>query len=102
MKRQSIDPRLGSAHVWMALVIGLTPLSALAYVGPGAGLSAIGSFLALIAAVFLALVGFIWYPVKRLLRRNKQPNQSIDGSVDADAPVTPKPVDTNQNSPRDP
>ena len=40
----------------------------MAYVGPGAGLSAIGAFLALVAGVFVAIVGFIWYPIKRLIR----------------------------------
>lgn len=47
----------------------------LAYVGPGAGLSAIGAVLALIGAVLLAIVGFVWYPVKRLLQyfRSKAP-----------------------------
>ncbi len=87
----------------MALLMGLTPLSALAYVGPGAGLSAIGSFLALIAAVFLALVGFIWYPIKRLLRRNKQSNQGIDSSsIAAGAQGAATPADANQHNPRDP
>lgn len=47
----------------------LAPSAAQAYVGPGAGLSAIGSFLAVGAAVLLAIVGFIWYPIKRLLRK---------------------------------
>jgi uncharacterized membrane protein YidH (DUF202 family) len=46
-------------------------LPAAAYVGPGAGLTAIGSILALIGAVALMIVGFIWYPVKRILRRRK-------------------------------
>lgn len=49
----------------------LLPSAALAYIGPGAGLSAIGSLLALIGAVLLAIVGFVWYPVRRLLRRGK-------------------------------
>ena len=47
----------------------LAPDAALAYVGPGAGLTAIGTVLALFAAIGLALVGFVWYPVKRLLKR---------------------------------
>jgi membrane-bound ClpP family serine protease len=42
-----------------------------AYIGPGAGLTAIGAVLALIAALCLAVVGFVWYPVKRLLRTRK-------------------------------
>lgn len=45
------------------------PAPAWAYVGPGAGLSAIGSLLALVAALVLAVVGFVWYPVKRVMRR---------------------------------
>lgn len=53
-----------------ALVLVLVPEVAAAYVGPGAGLTAIGTVLALIGAVFLAIVGFIWYPVKRLLGRS--------------------------------
>lgn len=53
-----------------ALVLALTlmPSLAQAYIGPGAGVSAIGAALALLAAVFFAIVGFLWYPVKRLIR----------------------------------
>ena len=51
------------------LLAALTPALAHAYIGPGAGISAIGSLLALIAAVVLAIVGFIWYPIKRILDR---------------------------------
>lgn len=52
-----------------------------AYVGPGAGLSAIGSFLALLAAILIAIVGFLWFPIKRLLRKRKnkkEAKQSVD------------------------
>lgn len=40
----------------------------LAYIGPGAGLTAIGAAFAFVGAILLAIVGFIWYPIKRLLR----------------------------------
>jgi hypothetical protein len=43
--------------------------SAEAYIGPGAGLSAIGTVAALGLGIILALVGFVWYPLKRLVRR---------------------------------
>ena len=46
-----------------------TPASA--YIGPGAGLSALGTLVAVLGACLLLVVGFIWYPVKRLLNRNK-------------------------------
>ena len=47
------------------------PVHAHAYIGPGAGLSAIGSLLALCAAVVVAILGFVWFPIKRLMRRWK-------------------------------
>ncbi len=53
------------------LLVGI-PASSLAYVGPGAGVSAIGSFLALIMVIFVAVLGFFWYPVKRLLKGKKK------------------------------
>ncbi len=54
----------------------LTPVSAMAYIGPGAGLSAIGAFLAVVAAIVLALFGFVWYPVRRLIRMLKKSSHS--------------------------
>lgn len=42
-----------------------------AYIGPGAGLTAIGSFLAFVLAVIVAIIGFLWYPIKRMLKKRK-------------------------------
>ena len=52
-----------------------------AYIGPGAGLGAVGSLLALVGAVLLMIVGFIWYPLKRLLRRGKAARAQKEDSV---------------------
>lgn len=49
----------------------LTPVAAQAYVGPGAGLTAIGTLIALLAAIALAVVGFVWYPVRRMMRKRR-------------------------------
>jgi hypothetical protein len=43
-----------------------------AYVGPGAGLTVIGGAIAFLVAIVLAVLGFVWYPIKRLLKRNKR------------------------------
>ena len=51
------------------LLLMLDPSLAHAYIGPGAGLSALGSLLSLLAAIGLGIVGFVWYPVRRLIRR---------------------------------
>lgn len=52
--------------------------NAYAYMGPGGGISAIGSLIALVSAVLLAIVGFIWYPVKRFLRSRKSKETQLD------------------------
>ena len=53
----------------------LVPGVAAAYVGPGAGLSAVGVFLAVVAGVIVAIFGFIWYPFKRLMQKMKKPDK---------------------------
>ncbi len=55
-------------RIILALII-LTPGLALGYIGPGTGLGAIAAFFALIAGVVLAIFGFLWYPLKRLLKK---------------------------------
>lgn len=54
---------------------------AMAYVGPGSGIAALGAFIAIVAGVIAAIFGFLWYPIKRLLRKRKQPknNQKKEG-----------------------
>ena len=59
----------------VAALILAAPESAEAYIGPGAGISAIGTAIALIGALALANVGFVWYPLKRLRAKNKQPKK---------------------------
>lgn len=54
-----------------AILTMLQPAAAWAYVGPGAGLTAIGTLVALVLAVVLAIVGFVWYPLKRLMRKRR-------------------------------
>jgi Na+/melibiose symporter-like transporter len=64
-----------SAHIFGGLAIVLIQFAAnpaFAYIGPGAGLTAIGTFFGVVGAVVLLIVGFLWYPVKRMLRRGKQ------------------------------
>jgi len=45
-----------------------------AYIGPGAGITVLGTVVAFFAAIFFAIVGFVWYPIKRLLRVLKSKN----------------------------
>jgi hypothetical protein len=58
------------------IIISSIALPAAAYVGPGAGLSAIGSLIALIGAIVVAILGFLWYPIKRLMRKKQKPTKA--------------------------
>ena len=72
------------------LAVFLLSLSSLAqaYVGPGAGLTAIGSILAFLGALLLLVLGFLWYPIKRLLKRKKEDasQNEVLSKTDADNP----------------
>lgn len=56
-------------------------MATLAYIGPGAGLSAIGALLALLFAVIVALFGFVWYPIRRVYRSFKR-NSDMETTVE--------------------
>ncbi len=66
----------------VVLALGL-PQVALAYIGPGTGLSAIGSFLALLVGVVAVLIGFLWYPIKRIFgKQNLKEPEIAEGQTD--------------------
>jgi hypothetical protein len=63
--------------LWPALVFMLLlPSDTAAYVGPGAGLTVIGTVLGVIGALLLAIVGFVWYPLKRLTAKLRDAGRS--------------------------
>ena len=76
----------------VALLCVVAAMPAAAYVGPGAGLSALGSLLALLAAVVVTIVGFIWYPIKRILGKRRVPTEP-DGDPPAAQPPVERPGD---------
>ncbi len=53
---------------------------ALAYIGPGAGLGAIGILIAIIGGILLLVVGFLWYPIKRMLRKKREGAEPAPGT----------------------
>lgn len=64
--------RAAGLLVMVTVMLLLTPRPALAYLGPGSGLMAIGVFLAVIVAIGVAIAGFLWYPLKRVLRKARR------------------------------
>ena len=78
---------LKNKHRFLLLTTTATGLlfsqAALAYIGPGAGLTVIGTVIALIGAVLLAIVGFIWYPIKRLRAKlARKPDDKANENAD--------------------
>jgi membrane associated rhomboid family serine protease len=63
--------RLLIAYSIIMAVLFAMPAAAYAYIGPGPGLSMLGSLLGLIGGVFLALVMVLAYPIRLLLKRRK-------------------------------
>ena len=64
----------------LAVTLTLLPLAAQAYVGPGAGLGAIAVTVAVLLGLILLVVGFLWYPLKRMLRKGKAEPEKTQSS----------------------
>ncbi|MGF1542081.1 MAG: hypothetical protein ACFCU5_16830 [Pleurocapsa sp.] len=65
-------PLLISIFSFTLLLVLLVQQPAMAYVGPGTGIAALGALLAIIVGVIAALFGFLWYPMKRFLKKRQQ------------------------------
>jgi hypothetical protein len=74
--------RVASVTIVVALILG-QPETAAAYVGPGAGLSIVGSLLAFLAAIVIGVFGFIWFPIRRYLRKRKQASERRSEEADS-------------------
>ena len=69
-------------------LLGVLP-SAMAYVGPGAGLTLVGSFIGLLLALAVALWAVVAWPVRRFLRlrrtaRDGKQAERADGMAGTD------------------
>ena len=68
----------------IALAFGLLamlqlPLAAHAYIGPGAGAGVLAIVLGILSSIFLAFVGILWYPIKRMIKAWKASRESRIG-----------------------
>jgi len=60
-----------------ALLLLFLVESASAYVGPGAGLSLLGSLAGVVIAIFTVLAGILAWPIRRWLKRKKLKNLDL-------------------------
>ena len=68
------------AFLSVVMTIAMFAVPASAYIGPGASIGAIGTFFAVIGAVVLLIVGFLWYPIKRMIKGSKKQDAPIEQS----------------------
>lgn len=52
------------------------PLTSVAYIGPGAGLSMLGAVWAVLAAIVFMVGGLLFWPVRAMIRRRRQTKAS--------------------------
>lgn len=67
----------------LCIILLVSSFPAFAYIGPGSGLSALGTILAFLGTLLLLIVGFLWYPVKRLLKSRKK-QQVSEETIEAE------------------
>ena len=68
-------------------LLALFTSSAVAYVGPGAGISVLGSLLGILATIFVAIGAILIWPLRKLLKRRKakiSANTEASGADTAD------------------
>jgi len=53
------------------LLLVVSPV-AMAYIGPGAGISVLGSLLGILGTIVVAIGAIIFWPVRKFLKRKKQ------------------------------
>ena len=49
---------------------------AFAYIGPGAGISVLGSLLSILATIFVAIGAILFWPIRKYLKRRKALRES--------------------------
>jgi membrane protein implicated in regulation of membrane protease activity len=72
------------ALLMLALIAG----PAAAYVGPGAGISVLGSLLGILATIFVAIGAILFWPIRKLMKRRKAKKETgVSGDTDSSGPV---------------
>jgi cytochrome c biogenesis factor len=67
--------------LWFGCLALLQLTTAHAYIGPGAGAGTIAIVLGILSSIFLAFLGILWYPFKRLLRKFKASSRDSGSGV---------------------
>jgi len=60
------------------ILLTLLASPAFAYVGPGAGISVLGSLLGILATIFVAIGAILFWPIRKLMKRKKAAKESTE------------------------
>lgn len=58
--------------IFLILILVLIENTAFAYIGPGMTGGVFVATIGIIVAIFAALLGLIWFPIKKLLKKRKE------------------------------
>jgi hypothetical protein len=84
--RNQTNNFLRPAAIAAGLVIGtLFSVPALAYVGPGAGISVLGALWGLIVGVVVAVGVILFWPIKMMIRKSKAKKAAAAGAAEETA-----------------
>lgn len=62
------------------LLLSAVSPAALAYIGPGAGISVLGSLLGILGTIVVAIGAIIFWPIRKLMKRRKKAGQTADNT----------------------
>ena len=68
--------------IYSAVLFCLIVTPSFAYLGPGVGGGIIVATIGIIVAIFAALFGLIWFPIKKLLKKRKEKKDQQQNKVD--------------------
>ena len=69
----------------LLMILLLVQIStATAYVGPGAGISVLGSLLSILATIFVAIGAIIFWPLRKYIKRRKARRKTPTGTETAE------------------
>ena len=57
------------------------PNLAYAYLGPGVGFGILAATVGIVVAIFAALFGILWYPIKKIIKKRKHRKDEINKSL---------------------
>lgn len=73
-------------NLTLGILLLLQLTTAHAYIGPGLAAGTVAIVLGVLSSIFLAFVGILWYPIKRLINRRRRlptPQKAKDSPSDS-------------------